>query len=677
MSVTEIALSDQGQLSAVGPLHQTWKKRKDSARRHRRQFERVWVESQYFAAGKQWLQYNELSRTWRTLKLAGQERQTHDVLLQNLWTVIGALAADDFRPQFLFEHDDEEGHGIAEYVNDALGYGWESEWDGDSAVFDLLLNIAVYGTAGLRCRYDRTKGALVGNRVPMQNGRPILDQAQGHQYLEERLQAGQEAQFGSVREGQVVWEVLSPWNILPPPGVARAQDFRWEIVVRPVPLEEIKASYGAAGATVQPEALDSMDVRELSSSLDVGKSTGTLEDHALVYTGTEKPSSQYPDGQTFVFTDTAPLDFKPSLPYPETPSRSPSSGIVYFGYWPVPGQFWNRGFIEPGIGPQKTLNKRETQVDQIIDRSMPWLAVPETVAKKWKGPTGRAMEIVPYPDQQQLPVINSGMNNAAVGALSNDIERLKESVSDALGLKQIALGENPPGVVTYSQLALLKEAELTKLGPISKRFRIGLAEISVYSLEAMKQWPPGKKLAIVSDEDKLKVIQWAKERIPAEFQIRPAKGASQPRSLGAELSKVDDLWNAALTAGLVAQKPAEWFDWFRRSKEAGKSEEPPEAGVEEQHHKAELENLAMIQGSGPLPVAPYDNAAVHVPVHEAQGEQLSQLLNETQDERTAQALQSIQAHIQMHLQQGEAGMAPSSPQVQPPGAVSSPAPGTQ
>jgi hypothetical protein len=243
--------------------------------------------------------------------------------------------------------------------------------------------------------------------------------------------------------------------------------------------------------------------------------------------------------------------------------------------------------------------------------------------------------------------------------MENDLSRLVDAVPDALGVKRVSLGENPPGVGNYSQYVAVKEQEAVKLGPISQRFNLGLALVAQFTVEAMKQWPDAKQLLVAGqgDDSELELMAWSKSKVPDKYLFQPAKRGSQPRGAGAELAKVSDLWTAALNAGAVARNPDKWLGWYQDSLEAGKAQPIPDSGLEQQQHKAALENLVMEQTGRPVPVAPYDNAELHVPEHDRAQSQLQQQALEVTDPRQQQQLQLlvqvIEAHKQMHLQQAQ------------------------
>jgi len=145
---------------------------------------------------------------------------------------MGKLMSDDFRPQILFRREDIESEEFAEQANQALEYGWDYEWDGDNVLVKLLIKLLTFGTCAVRCRFDPTIGPMVAENVPFgKDGQPILDPGEAIQAVAEAVQNGETLKFKDIR-GRTVWESLSPFNLLVPPGLDNEDDFPWEIVVR-------------------------------------------------------------------------------------------------------------------------------------------------------------------------------------------------------------------------------------------------------------------------------------------------------------------------------------------------------------------------------------------------------------------------------------------------------------
>jgi hypothetical protein len=668
---------ESGQRQPADQLLERWVKRRDQARKNRRGYEKEWMESQHFAAGKQWLRYIPHShRVLEKPRTEGRAMRTVDVLGQYGATIIGKLASDDFRPNLLLLQDDREAELYADQLNHAFGWGWEEEWHGDRKLMQILRILWVLGTGAVRCRVERT-GKPVGE-MPHRNGQPILDPEEAHAYVADRQMRGQSAGIKTLREARVCWDVLSAWNLLPPPGVEDPHLFPWEIIVRPVPMDELETLYGSKTSGVKPDTLEELALVGLSGGQEPAGSASPsvasgLTDHVLVYTGYCKPTAKYPHGEKIVFAGDDPvlLDYERTLPYQDEP-WGPRSGITYYRYGIVTGRFFGRAGIEPGKDPQKLRNKRVSQIDEHIDRGQAKVYLEEPLQSK---PEGLVMEEVILGRGNQRPVIDPGI---PVGPWMVDDVRLQdENIEKAVGLHQVSMGSAPPGVFPYSYIALLAEQDAQKLGPIADDLRLNTADLSRDTLEAMRQWGPQKEMLVADPDDpesRLRATVFNAARIPVGYKVTPAKKGALPRSQGAELQKINDLWTAAVTIKVADRK---WLQWYDESLDAGKAQDLPLDPTSEQQHKAALENIVMERAGQPVPVADYDDPQVHVPEHRQAESMLEQSVMEG-DQTAMGPLQAVRQHVLMHEQQAsqnaltvgqgpQPGMPPGGPQG-PPGA---------
>jgi hypothetical protein len=671
-----------GQSQQAEETLKRWLKRKREARDDRRAYEKQWMINQHFAAGIQWLKWSQ--RDHRVLEVQkdehGRRLDTVDVLSQYRSTAIGKIAnGGDLRSELLANYgNDVTADMYAEQLNGAVRYAWEEECRGDRKALAVLRALVELGTAAIRCRYDRSKGSVIAREVPHRDGRPILDENEQRSYVSERQMLGESANLRQLREGKICWEKLSAWNLLPPPGVEDPEDFPWELIVRPVPLDELKRLYGAKANGVKADKIEDMGMLAYSRPrLGDGPSqtpavAQNLERHALVYTGYDRV-----DEETVVFTnDGHLLDSDKNLPY-QLPPWGPRSGITYFRWDILDGRFWGRAFLEPGIGPQKLRNKRLSQIDEIIDRGLPKVYGEE--GSLVRRPQGRPMEYVELVRGTPAPTIFAGV---PVGAwMTTDVELQDQNIEKALGLRDIALGQSPAGVSAYSAMALMVEQDALKLDPIAQEFRLAIADVTRDTVEAMRQWPSDKQLLIAGDDNELDVQSFnARQAIPPAYLVRPAKGGVLPRSQAAEVQKIADLFNAAVTSGAVAQNPDAWMDWYKSSLDQGTAQDLPDQGSNQQLHKAALENVVIQQGQVP-PVADYDDPNVHIPEHRQAEAQTQMALDEAMisgDQQRAAILQQtigrFQAHIQQHVQQQQMNQAGvQAPALNMPGANGQPA----
>jgi hypothetical protein len=636
----------------------------------------------------------------------GRSIQEADVLTQYLWTAIGKMAADDFRPELLTEHDDQEGDLYAKQANKEYDFAWGEEIKGDRRCLEILHGISIYPVVPVRCRYDRGRGPFLGD-VPHvgaepythqppgaepteQNpnpeppppttyapGKPILDPAAARAYVADKTQYGEPVDLRPLREGAINWEVGSFWNTLPPPGVLVAEDFPYDLLVRAVHVDTLKGAYPQMAGQITAMALDQMGVLGQGDQTNSGQrgSAAKLTEHALVYTGYLRPTVDHPRGQTIVWTGQTVLQLDESLPYTKAP-WGPRAGITYFRYWPVKGRFLGRPLIEPMIGPQRVRNKRLSQADETIDRGQPFGVVTEgDIPDK----DGSPLEWVELKMGASSPVLNQGIGPGPW--MRDSILQCDEDLQKVSGLNDVSVGASAPAGTPYASLAQQNENDQTKLGPIVQEFKLGVAELTRDSVEAMDQWPDGKSLLIAGEDDRLEIIVHKKPSAPAGYMVRPAKGGGLPRSQGAELQKINDLWTAAETSGAVAQDAVAWLDWFKNSLDAGQAQDFPEMNAKsQQQHKAALENVIMTRILQVVPVAPYDDAQIHIPVHDQQQATLAQAAM-LGDRGAAAASQVIEQHKQMHLQMAQenqppgTGLVPTAPPGLPPGAAPPQGPG--
>jgi len=667
-----------------------WIRRRDLARADRKRYEQTWAVNQFFAAGIQWLSLEQatgrIAEDPNARDKRGRPLDVVDVLSQYNGTVIGKLAQGDMRPELLSMYDnDAQADMYAEQLNAAVGFAWDEECKADRRFLAILRTLVELGTAGIRCRVDRVSGKLLAPEWPHANGQPLLGDGEAQQHMEQMYTAGMPVDLRPLREAKLALEKLSPWNILPPPGIEDSDEWPWELIVRPVHIPELKMVYGDKAAGVTADRIEDMGMlaysvqRTSSQAAQPAVVTG-LKEHALVYTGYLKPNNEYPDGQTVVYThDGHLLDQVESLPYTQSP-WGPRSGITYFRWGILEGRFWGRAFMEPGVGPQKIRNKRSSQIDLTIDSGQNKIFIEEGSidTSKLKGVPNEIVKVKPG---ATMPKSDGGIQPGAW--MQADLELQDTNIQKALGIYGVGLGENPQAVTTYGQLALLNENESTKFGPIAQDFKLNVCDVVRDMIEAMKQWPADKQILIAGDENKLRALAFnAKAAVPSAYLVRPASGSALPRSEGAELQKVTDIMNQAVATGAAVQQPAEWLAWYVQSLNEGKADTIPNTGLGvEQRRKAALENVVMVHAGQVLPVAPEDDAQIHVTEHDEEIVRLQESVAEG-DAQAAQLVQVVEQHKQLHLEQAQqnagqvqSSLPPRGPAPGPPGIPTPPSPG--
>jgi hypothetical protein len=536
-----VAVQDpHGQLTDPNPLVAEWRDKIKQAKEDRKRFEPTWLSNLAFAAGKHYLMWDRFQRTLvmpRDLQeaMGRGELYTSDVITERRMRALGEMSADDDRPELLLVDGDGDGvqQDYAEQVNRAVGHGWDHEWDGDEVMLELRRKIIDLGTAAVSCRFDAQAGPVKQDQVPFMDGKPLLDPEQARAHVAEMASAGATADIRSIHEGRIRWEVLSPFNILVPPGVEHESDFPWEIVVRPVPLERVQAEYGDVAADLK-EDTDIGNIMGLTSNSDVDGSrqgggateSSRLRNHVWVYTCYLRPTSRYPKGRKVVLASNEYrlMEVKDELPY-VGPDGDYRSGIAYYHWWRVTGRFFSRSLVEPMKDVQRRINKRTNQIDKTIDRDQPVVFVDKNGnARKRKG---FPMEVIALEPTERQPIVSQGHGPGAW--MYEDKADAIADLDRASTIGQSALGENPENAQTYGQLALLHEQEAGKRQVIKKEHQAATAtliEDSVYDIRTY--WGVEKQILMDSDDDQVEARVFNATKIPPFFIVRAAKGASKP-----------------------------------------------------------------------------------------------------------------------------------------------------
>jgi hypothetical protein len=649
-----VALAENGVLTDPQKLVSEWRDRIREAREDRRRFEPTWLSNLAFASQRHHLVWDRYSRTLVLPKEAEQrmargELYQIDVITERRLRALGELSNAIDRPELLLVDD---GAGMVEedfqlQLNRAVGHGWDHEWRGDEALADKDRKLVDFGVAAIRCRFDPTVGPVKANDVPFKDGKPILDLEQARTHVAETAAAGGVADLRTIHEGAIRWEVLSPFNILVPPGIEHEKDFPWEIVVRPVLIDKLVEEYGDVAANLKEDTdigsilgLDAQSEAEGRGADPQSGKKSRLRNHVWLYTCSERPSRKYPKGRVVVLASNqfVPLATRDELPVC-APDGTYRSGITYFHWWRVTGRFWSRSLIEPMKDIQRRINKRATQADQTIDRGQAYLMVDKNSNARYR--KGFPVEVIELDPAERAPIPSAGIPPG--DWLYKDKADAIEDLDRASGIGQSALGENPENATTYGQLALLHEQESGKRTVILTESRDGVVRLTEDAAHFIKTWwGPDKQILLDGDDDKVEAQAFNATKLADMFYIvRAAKGAAKPRSQAAEIQKIDALWQAALNSAVVQSDPAKWVAWYHDSLEAGQALDLPESPNDEHLERAELENSQLMDGAN-LEVFYADPPQIHIPSH--RGSQIQALM--------AGDLAAVQAH-EIHIQKHE------------------------
>lgn len=613
----------------------------------RRPYEPVWHLSQSFVANRQWVGWspggNGRGRVVTMPNPGDRERHTENVVTQYLQTVLGKLYADDFMPTLRFRREDIESEDFADHSNKALKWAWDEELIADEIIREGLLKMGVFGTAGLRCYWDPGRGPVIGELpVDPGTGEPIYNMEQAHQMVAQAQQAGEQLEFRPVREGRIVWETLSPFNIVGPPGVDHERNFPWLIIERPVPIDYIKLRYGDVPGLREMDLMDydQSGLRDAPAleqdGVGGGHGPNKLKQHAILSTMYEQPCPDYPQGMTAIWSDQTLLHVEQRLPYEL--NGEPHNGCVFFKYHTIPGRFWAVGIVEPLIGPQRQRNRARSQQIEMKDRNLGRIYAHKGTVSVSNLPKGKIMELIEVPLGHDFPQETSGV---PPGPWIENEARINDEAMDRIsGLREVSMGQAPAGVSAYSAMALLAEQDDRRMGPILKDIRTKIAvsvKLTLYDIR--RYWGPEKQIALAGPAGMIEHFIYSASKLPDMVYVEVPPGAARPRSPAAEIQKIFDLFDRSVSSG----RPLP-LEWLYESLEQGQPMPIPKSHEEVQRQKAQLEGMLMASQPGSIiPPDYYDDNFIHVAVHrEAQ--------IEAAGSGQVEQAQALEYHIQLHME---------------------------
>lgn len=638
-----------GTLQTQDKLKETWRTRIEQARNAQKPFIPIWLSNLAFAAGQHWLVWDPQSNGGRLRHVAemdemfrGRNLLTADRINEYRQAQLGELDSDDDRQQLLAAQQSDTAEESAKELNQAVAYGWEHEWDAESALSQMRQYVLDLGTAAIRCRRDPDHGKTVDHQPYDQQGKPVTPDTHPEDWQALTTQGsmadGSLPDMRPIKEGRTVWTPHTCFQILTPPGINHEARFPWEILVDTVPLDSLQAEYPDAVLSEDTDIASAMGLstaQVVRDSRSQGASQNRLRGHCWRYTCFQRPNKQNPEGQVVIIASNQHviLDVQDHLDY-QLPNGDWHTGVEYFHWWRLLDRFYSRAFIEPMKDPQREINMLKTFGSEIIARGGPKVFLREQ--DMLENPQGLPMETIRMKDNAQQPFFFQGIGP---GPWMQTARAENESdIAHASTLSALKLGENPQNVDTYSQLALLNEQESGKRSVIRTAHVKSIGTLEELGVWDIRQYWPDEKLILVSgDEETISQQTFKKSTIPDFYMVKVAKGAPQPRSQAAELKKVDAIWASAEQSGLVQANAAAWVSWYVDSINAGVAQEIPEPQADSQTQMAEYENLLMREGEDVIP-ADYDLLPVHLPIH-----------REAQDQARASGDMQLFLRIQNHI----------------------------
>ena len=585
----------------------------------RRKYEPTWRICESFLAGRQWIGWND--RTRRIVDEPNpqrRERHTVDMIYPYHQTVYGKLCVEDLRPDVVFAHTDTEGESIATHTRQLATWAWTNELQADKRAGQVIHKMITYGTSAMRTYYDRMKGPVVAEVPVGPDGKPVYNMEQAYALMAQAQMTGEFPEMVPLREGRICWEALSPFQIVVPPGIEDSDDFPWVMIDKVIWLPHAKERWpNAAGELREQELRTTTAGRDMSDDASSPTNAGKLKDHMIATCVYIVPTKDFPNGRTIEFSDSTILEKTDALPY--SLRGVPHHGMQFFRYHTVDGRFWGRGIVEPLIGPQRQLNRARSQNIELKDRNLGRVYARKGAITEANMPVGKIMELIEVPLHVDYPQETPG---GGIGPwVQQEAEINHQDMDRVAGLHDISMGRTPQGVEAFSAMALLKEQDERRVGPILKEIRIALADAMLLSLDLIKKyWRDQKRLAIVGKDGMVEEFIYAKNMLPPEFHVTLSKSSPLPTSPAAEAQKIIDIYHAAIAAGQPLPP-----EWLKESLDAGRALPFPKREHQVQEKKAEMEHIFIEMGQLVQP-DPFDDDQVHLQIHRTRRQEIEHVI---------------------------------------------------
>lgn len=512
--------------ASVEELDELFKRAKED----RQQYEQQWLTNLAFYMDRHHLVWDRVQRTlkarrvpkWRVLStvnlVRGTVRTEYAKLIQNRPEAKAQPASDD---------PDDENQARA--CDDLLAYLWHidgSEGAWERAIMWSLLT----GTGVLKAYWNKTSGKALTE--PEQVFTPdgiLVPNPKAGAPLKDRK--GEPVHLGDVEVCEV-----SPFEFYPDPFGIEMRHKSWAFYVKMRSPEYVFDRYG-----VKVDPSRSTESFEAQMGAMMGN-TAEPATGVVVKEFFQKPGKKYPKGRYVVYANEQLLEATDN-PYPKTPL--PFAAMTHI---PVPGRFWGDAIVTSIIDPQRILNKAHGQaVEHTNLMAKGKYFVPKGALDPGQTITSAPGEIVRYNVVPGAP--DNGRPKMEQGAAVPDsmwklIDLAKQNVNDVSGVNEVSRADLPSGQkLSGIGIAYLQEQDDTRLSPTARSGDRAMADLAKVKLHlARENYDEPRTLRILGENNRVRMVEFRKEDIPEDVDVRVVAGSSLPKSRLAKQQFVLELW---------------------------------------------------------------------------------------------------------------------------------------
>ncbi|MBS1863016.1 MAG: hypothetical protein JSS68_15045 [Actinobacteria bacterium] len=500
-----------------------------------------WFLNSAFFVGQQWLFWNH-GRLDRP-RLAKWRVTAVDNRMLSLITARVAKKVKT-RPQFVAtpytgKDSDLDAAKVTEKVID---FDWDY-LELQQKLYEAQLLADVTGAGLWKIHWDGTLGEKAEVIVD-QNGQPQLD-ANGQIMKADQI----ESIFGgtlpaglnvkTIATGDVVVEVVTPFQFYPDPIAKSFGEVERAFEENIHSPDYVKQRYGVDLPADSEVPAGPVEARMFSSLMPAG---GVGYKGVLVHEFWAKPCPTYPTGKHVVWA-------KDQVLVDEDNPVDPMPYVMFSGI-KVPNRFWPTAVATQLRGPQISLNKLASQIQENAER----LGNPSLLKNRYSNVeyTGVPGEEVLFdgtvPEAAPSFLAPPGMP----GYVLEERQRIIESMIEISGVHEVSNATVPSGVTAAAAINLLQEADDTRIGPEVQDMEFGLGQAGTKIARLRALFNTDQRLIrIAGDDEAWDISEFRGTMMGREPTVACQAGSAMPRSKAAQQASMMEVLQTSFQYGLI------------------------------------------------------------------------------------------------------------------------------
>lgn len=618
----------------------------DESKRQKWPFERQWFININFYIGRQYVIPNDRTRRFEIPDdKPHRVRHVANKIRPFVTTKIAKLTREEPTPEVQAATADFSDFQKARLCDSLMEF-WSSDLKlQDKLASEAMLWLCVTGNVFLKPYWNKARGKKAmfdKGDLPKEMWSELVRALYASGMSEDEI-AGLD-QVGSA-EGDVDFEVVSPFSIWVHPNCRRMEDSIWILESNVKDMDAIRETWGDVSGVSPDQEGDWRDYegRLLGNDLNQPFIDGKKADFPKVV---EKqlwirPCRLFPSGKYVVVAGGKVLHHG-DFPYKH--GRLPYAHLRDVN---VPGRFWARSEIEDLIPVQKQINAKASRISEIFNlhANPKWLN-PRNSGVDRDDLNNSAAEVIDH-NPQAAPTAHVPPPLPAY--TSDAIGRDLQDFDDISGQREATRGQAPGRVDSASGIMALQEADDSRLGPLNKHIGTQLADAFSQLLSLAHEFYTDKRLIrIVGESGRVEVREFKGEDLApgrgfsGRFDVRVRTGSGLPLSRAGRAQLALMLVDKGV---FNIQDPKE-RDSFLKILEVGGPKSAVFRSLEEMTAQANLENADMASGIMHN-VNSWDVHPAHIDAHRGYMRR-PQFLLEAQE--NPQILQMFEQHIFLHEQ---------------------------